>query len=80
MAEVAPTDQIVVLRYHLEEILRTLDAAYGFHSADDLARQYKSMTTRFVPSNLTKSLERSLARVGGYLEIQEEIDELLPTE
>lgn len=67
MAE--PTDQIPVLRVHLDEIHRALDNSFGFHVADDLARQYKNVGGTHRPSNLTKALETALNRVEGYLAI-----------
>lgn len=66
-------DTIPVLRGHLEEIFSALDAASGYHSADDLARQYKNVGGTFRPSNLTKRLESARERVDGYLS-QEEAD------
>lgn len=62
------TDPIVVLRAHLEEIFTALDAAAGYHIADDLARQYKNVGGTHRPSNLTKRLEKAQERVAGYLE------------
>jgi hypothetical protein len=69
------TEQVSVLRGHLEEWLDALEAAYGYHAANDLAQQYRNVggTTRH--SNLTKRLESALERVTGYL-IEEEDNEL----
>jgi hypothetical protein len=74
MANRAYVEPVTVLRGHLEEVLEALDAATGYHSADDLARQYKNVGGTYRPSNLTKRLEKALDRVQGYL--VEEQDEL----
>lgn len=65
---------INILRGHLEEIYEALSAASGYHSADDLARQYKNVGGTFRPSNLTKRLDSARERVNGYL-AQEDSDE-----
>lgn len=64
---------VMVLRGHLQEIAEALDTAYGFHAADDLARQYKNVGSTHRPSNLTKRLEKALSSAEGYL-AQEEDD------
>lgn len=60
-------EPVQLLRGHLEEIQQALDAARGYHVADDLARQYKNVGGTHRPSNLTKRLEKALDRVEGYL-------------
>lgn len=67
------TDRIVVLRGHLEEIFEALDTATGYHTADDLARQYKNVGSTHRPSNLTKRLEKARDHAEGYL-LQEDED------
>lgn len=62
-----PTDQIPVLRLHLEEIFRALDTAHKCHIADDLTRQYKNIGAAYQPSNLTKALAKALGHTEGYL-------------
>lgn len=62
------TESVTVLRGHLEEMFLALDAAAGYHAADDLARQYKNVGGAFRPSNLTTRLERSRERLEGYLQ------------
>jgi hypothetical protein len=69
------TDSIVILRGHLEEIFTALDAATGYHVADDLARQYKNVGGTHRPSNLTKRLEAAQERVAGYLEEGDDVSE-----
>jgi hypothetical protein len=71
----SPTDQIPVLRIHLEQLVQAIDSAYGFHTADDLARQFKNVGGTFRPSNLTKRLENALELGGGYLAPLVEDDE-----
>jgi len=71
MADRTYTDQILVLRGHLEEIYEALDSAYGYHTADDLARQFKNVGGTHRPSNLTKRIEKALGRTEGYLEADE---------
>jgi hypothetical protein len=62
------TDKVTVLRGHLEDWHRTLDAAYGNAAAEDLARAYTTMNSgTHRPSNLTRALQSSLERVEGYL-------------
>jgi hypothetical protein len=62
------TDQIIVLRGHLEDFLRVLDAAYGKSAAEDLVRGYATMGSgTHRPSNLTRALEQARDRVQGYL-------------
>jgi hypothetical protein len=68
------TEPITVLRGHLEEMYEAIDTAYGYHTADDLARQYKNVGSTHRPSNLSKRLEKALSSVEGYL-AQEEADE-----
>lgn len=68
MADPIYTDQITVLRGHLEQIFEALDSAWGYHTADDLARQYKNVGGTHRPSNLTRRLEEALQRTGAYLE------------
>jgi hypothetical protein len=68
------TEPVTLLRGHLEEIYAALDTAYGFHSADDLARQYKNVGSTHRPSNLTKRLEKALAHTEGYLVAREDDD------
>jgi hypothetical protein len=65
---------ITVLRGHLQEIADAVDTAYGYHTADDLARQYKNVGSTHRPSNLTVRLEKALSSLEGYL-AQEETDE-----
>jgi hypothetical protein len=66
-------DQIPVLRIHLEEIYRAVDAAYGKMASLDLARAYDTMSPGFHrPSNLTRALEAQKERVEGYLTPPEE--------
>jgi hypothetical protein len=72
------TDHIVVLRGHLEELYQALDTATGYHTADDLARQYKNVGSTHRPSNLTKRLEQARDRAEGYLLAQE--DDSVPEE
>lgn len=66
------TDVVSLLRGHLEEVHLALDAAYGFHAADDLARSYKNVGGTTRPSNLTKRLEKALMHAEGYLTKEEE--------
>jgi hypothetical protein len=61
------TEPVSVLRGHLEEWLSAIDAAYGYHAANDLAQQYRNVGGTTRPSNLTKRLEASLERITGYL-------------
>lgn len=72
------TETVPILRGHLEEIFEALDAARGYHLADDLARQYKNVGGIHRPSNLTKRLEKARDRVEGYLESEQH--EQLPEE
>jgi hypothetical protein len=68
------TDQVTVLRGHLEEVYRAVDNAYGYHMADDLARQYKNTGGVHKPSNLTKVLSKATEHLEGYLQKEEEDD------
>lgn len=62
------TDQVTVLRGHLEEILQALQAAYGKAAAEDLARRYSQMDhAGHRPARLTGVLDSQVQRVGGYL-------------
>lgn len=61
------TDQVIILRGHLEDIHEALDSATNFHVADDLARKFKNVGGTHRPSNLTTRLENALDRVEGYL-------------
>ena len=67
-------DLVPVLRGHLEEMYEALDAAYGYHTADDLARQYKNTGGTHRPSILTRKLEKALGRTEGYLLSQDDDD------
>lgn len=67
-----PTEQIPLLRIHLEQLVQAIDSAYGYHAADDLARQFKNVGGTFRPSNLTKRLENALELGNGYLAPPEE--------
>lgn len=67
MTERAYTERTLVLHGHLLEMYEALDAARGYHVADDLAQQYKKVTSMPQQSNLTAKLERALSRVEGYL-------------
>lgn len=72
----SPTDQLPVLRVHLEQLVAAIDTAYGYHSADDLARQFKNVGGTSRPSNLTRRLEQALELGNGYLAQPEEEDDL----
>ena len=61
------TEPVTVLYGHMQMILAALDAAYGYHMADDLASQYKNVGGTHRPSHLTKRLEKALWTVEGYL-------------
>lgn len=73
-----PTDQIPVLRLHLEEIFRALDTSHKAMVADDLSRQYKNIGGVYQPSNLTKALAKALGHTEGYLLVEED-DDGVPT-
>lgn len=75
MADKSFIESITILRGHLEEIQEALDAARGFHVADDLARQYRNIGGTARPSNLSRKLEKALTRVEGYLQQEEHEDE-----
>lgn len=62
------TEPITILRGHLEEIYTALNAAAGFHAADDLRSEYKNVAGVHKPSKLTTVLERSRDRAAGYLQ------------
>lgn len=69
------SELVPVLRGHLEEIYEALDAATGYHIADDLARQYKNVGGTHRPSNLTKRLEKAQKHLEGYLAEVEDVSE-----
>ena len=68
-------DQVPVLVGHLRNLERVLETAYGAVSADDLARQFRSMSGRPQPSHLARALDEQLDRVRGWLRDAEEDDE-----
>lgn len=66
------TDQVMVLRGHLEEILQALQAAYGKAYAEDMARRYSQMDSpQHRGARLTGVLETQVQRVEGYLNTEE---------
>lgn len=72
------TDQITVMRGHMEEFARALSAAYTYHAADDVAREAKNIGGVHRPSNLTTALESALGHAEGYLAPPEVTDERVP--
>jgi hypothetical protein len=56
-----------------------IDTAYGYHSADDLARQFKNVGGTSRPSNLTRRLEQALEIGNGYLAGPEGGEDDLPS-
>lgn len=69
------TEPLTILRGHLEEIYTALNAAAGFHAADDLRTEYKNAGGAHRPSKLTSLLERSRDRAAGYLQEPYELSE-----
>lgn len=61
------TDQVTVMRGHLEEFARALSAAYTYHAADDVRREAKNIGGIHQPSRLTTALESALGHAEGYL-------------
>jgi hypothetical protein len=61
-------EEITVLRQHLEELERVLDYTLGLLTSQDLAAEYKKMSTAPSQSRLTRSVEGQLQRVRGYLD------------
>lgn len=72
-----PLDEISVVRAHLEEIHRTLQASRGYHAATDLAENFRTLSPNpnSKASRLTVSLNRSIERLEEYLwEVDEDDD------
>lgn len=72
MDEPVYTDGINILRGHVGELVRVLEASFGYHDATDLARQFQNLGGVHRPSNLTKALNTQLERFKGYLLLEEE--------
>jgi hypothetical protein len=66
-----PTEEIVVLRSHLEEVLEVLNNVRGYLSAEDLAAGFRDVKPAVRPSRLTAMSGKALERVAGYLEEEE---------
>lgn len=67
---------VAVLRTHLDELERTLAFCEGLLAAQDLERQYKEMAAVTRPTQLTKSVQRQLERVRGYLAEDDSVPEV----
>lgn len=73
-----PLDEVPVVRAHLEEIYRVLQASRGYHAANDLAENFRTLSPNpnSKASRLTVSLNRSVERLEEYLwEDEEDVDE-----
>lgn len=68
------TETIPMMVGHLEEIHRAVNGAYQLLAAEDIARAARNLGGASRPSNLTKSLEKALERVEGYL-TQEQVED-----
>lgn len=72
----ALTDEAVeVPLFDLDVIRAALNAAYYQNTVIDLTEQYRRLSQRSTPSNLTKSLKNALTLVAAYMESTEEPDE-----
>lgn len=63
-----PTDQIVVLRTHLEETQDVLNSLRGYLVAKDLAEAFRQLKPTNRPSRLTVQVDKALQHIAGYLE------------
>lgn len=66
-----PTEQIVVLRSHLEEVREVLSNVSGYLAAQDLAQTYHDVKPAIRPSRLTVMTDKAFQRIAGYLEEEE---------
>jgi hypothetical protein len=66
-----------VLRQHLEDIHGVLELCSTYFGALDLAENIKSGTPSPKASRTTQRVSKAQDRVAGYLEIEEDEDELL---
>lgn len=70
------TDVVGVLRTHLRDIYTTLDNCAVYFEALDLTERVRSGSMSSKPNRTTQSVIRSRDRLAGYLEEEEEDDEL----
>lgn len=70
------TDEVPVLRGHLEETHEALLTAQAYHQALDLADAARNVGGPQRPSNISRRLDKAVARVEGYLATQEEDDDV----
>ncbi len=61
-------DEIPILVDDLQAIYVALNASYSMSIARDLQEQYRQLSARSRPSNLTKALDAATAKVAAYLE------------
>lgn len=62
----------------LDLIRATLSSAYHYSTVVDLQEQYRKLTQRPTPSNLTKSLQNALTLITAYMQRVEEEDGDIP--
>lgn len=69
------TDQIPVLRGHLEEFLATLSNVVTLLEAERLARSARELNDNVRPTRLQAQLEQATVRIEGYLPEDEDVPE-----
>ncbi len=63
----SPTNRVVVLREHLQEIYSAVDWARTYHYAQDLSESARKGKSDSQQSRLTMNLDRAHQRLEGYL-------------